>query len=71
MPTPSIDQLLRLPPKRKLEIAERLWLSAIDERTAPVPAEHKKTVAARLADYRSGKSKPIPHAELMRGLRAK
>lgn len=63
--------LLRLPKKRKMEIAERLWLSVADERTARVPAAHQKTVAARRADYRSGKSVPIPHADLMRKLRAK
>ena len=67
----TMASLLRLPKKRKMEIAERLWLSAIDERSAPVPAAHKQIVATRLADYRSGKSVPIPHAELMRKLRAK
>ena len=71
MPTATIDSLLRLPKKRKMEIAERLWLSAVDERTAAVPAAHKKIIAARLADYRAGKSIPVPHAELMRQLRAK
>lgn len=71
MPTDTMDALLRLPKKRKMEIAERLWLSVADERTARVPAAHKKIVATRLADYRSGKSVPIPHADLMRTLRAK
>jgi len=66
-----IASLLRLPKKRKMEIAERLWLSVADERTARVPADHKKIVATRLADYRSGKSVPIPHADLMRKLRTK
>jgi putative addiction module component (TIGR02574 family) len=70
-PAGTMASLLRLPKKRKMEIAERLWLSAIDERTTPVPAAHKKTVTTRLADYRSGKSVPVPHAELMRKLRAK
>jgi len=71
MSTAAIDQLLRLPRKRKMEIAERLWLSAADEKTAPVPVEHKKIVTERLGAYRAGKSKPLPHAELMRKLRAK
>ena len=71
MPTPSIDSLLKLPKKRRLEIAERLWLSATDEQTAAVPTLHKKTVAARLSSYRSGKSKPVPHADMMRKLRAR
>ena len=65
----TMASLLRLPKKRKMEIAERLWLSATDERTAPVPAAHKKIVATRFADYRAGKSVPIPHTELMRKLR--
>lgn len=67
----TMASLLRLPKKRKMEIAERLWLSVADERTAPVPAAHKKIVSSRLADYRSGKSIPVPHADLMRKLRAK
>jgi putative addiction module component (TIGR02574 family) len=71
MSTTTIDSLLRLPKKRKMEIAERLWLSAVDERTAAVPAAHKKIIASRLADYRAGKSVPIPHEDLMRKLRAK
>ena len=67
----TIDSLLRLPKKRKMEIAQRLWLSVADERTAPVPAVHKKIIATRLADYQAGQSVPIPHSELMRKLRAK
>ena len=67
----TMASLLRLPKKRKMEIAERLWISVADERTVRVPVAHKQTVATRLADYRSGKSVPIPHAELMRKLRAK
>jgi hypothetical protein len=67
----TMVSLLRLPKKRKMEIAERLWLSATDERTARVPAAHKKIVATRLSDYRSGKSVPTPHAEFMEKLRAK
>jgi putative addiction module component (TIGR02574 family) len=69
MSNAAIDSLLRLPKKRKMEIAERLWLSAVDERTDGVPAAHKKIIASRLADYRAGKSIPVPHADLMRKLR--
>lgn len=71
MQTDTMDSLLRLPKKRKIEIAERLWLSAFDERTAPVPAAHKQVIKTRLADYHAGKSAPIPHTELMRQLRSK
>ena len=71
MPNDTMASLLRLPKKRKMEIAERLWLSVADDRTARVPAVHKELVASRLADYRAGKSTPVSHAELMRKLRAK
>lgn len=54
-----------------MEIAEELWLSAMDELTAAVPMHHKKTVSARLDAYRSGKSSPIAHTEMMRKLRAR
>jgi hypothetical protein len=52
-----------------MEIAERLWASVENEADTPVPAEHRVILDRRLADYRSGKSKPISHAELMRRLR--
>ena len=54
MTTDTMDSLLRLSKKRKMEIAERLWLSVADERTVRVPAAHKKIVASRLADYQAG-----------------
>jgi putative addiction module component (TIGR02574 family) len=66
---PTLPELLRLPKKRRMEIAERLWASVADEEKMPVPAEHRKILDARLASYRSGRSKPISHAELMRRLR--
>ncbi len=71
MPTPIMDSLLKLPKKRRMEIAERLWLSAADEQNASVPASHKKTVAARLAAYQAGKSKPVAHETMMGKLRAR
>lgn len=69
MASVSVASLLRLPRKKRLEIAESLWLSVADEKM-PVPASHKRVLDARLADYRSGRSKPIPHGEMMRRLRA-
>jgi putative addiction module component (TIGR02574 family) len=69
MPSQTVSSLLRLPRRRRLEIAERLWLSVADEKEMPVPESHKKILDARLAAYRSGKSKPISHEELMRRLR--
>jgi putative addiction module component (TIGR02574 family) len=68
MATQVVSSLLALPKRKRLEIAERLWLSVADEQEMPVPGDHKKVVDARLASYRSGKSKPISHDELMRRL---
>jgi len=65
----TVSSLLRLPRRKRLEIAGRLWLSVADEKEMPVPESHKKILDARLAAYRSGKGKPIPHEELMRRLR--
>ena len=70
MPSP-LPALLRLPKKRRMEIAEQLWLSVADEEKMPVPAEHRAVLDKRLADYRSGKSKPISIEELMRRVRAR
>jgi putative addiction module component (TIGR02574 family) len=70
MPRPSVSSLLRLPKRKRLEIAESLWLSVADEEKMRVPAAHKRILDARLADYRSGESVPILHQELMRRLRA-
>lgn len=64
----SVSSLLRLPKRRRLEIAESLWLSVADEKKMPVAESHKRILDARLANYRSGKSKPISHEELMRRL---
>lgn len=65
-----IADLLRLPKRKRLEIAERLWLSAPDEAAMPVPAAHKPVLKKRLADYNAGASQPISHAELMRRVRS-
>lgn len=67
---PTLPELLRLPKKRRLEIAERLWASVENESDTPLPAEHRTILDKRLAAYRSGKSKPISMAELMRRVRA-
>ena len=67
---PTLPELLRLPKKRRMEIAERLWASVADEEKTPVPAEHRAIIDQRLASYRAGKSKVITHAKLMRRLRA-
>ena len=70
MPSESVSSLLRLPKRKRLEIAERLWLSVADEGAMPVPASHRKVLDERWSAYRAGKSKPISHVELMRRLRS-
>ncbi len=70
MPPALLPALLQLPKRQRMEIAERLWLSIADESSLPVPATHKRILTRRLVDYRSGKSQPIPHEELMRRVRA-
>jgi putative addiction module component (TIGR02574 family) len=53
-----------------MEIAEALWLSVADEQKMPIPEKHRQVVEERLANYRTGKSRPISHDELMRRVRA-
>jgi len=70
MPSVIGADLLRLLKRKRLEIAERLWLSTADEAAMPVPLTHKGVLKKRLADYTSGASKTISHAELMRRVRS-
>ena len=70
MGSSTITDLLQLPKKKRLEIAERLWLSVADEVAMPVPEVHKKVLRSRMADYRAGRSKAISHEDLMRRLRS-
>lgn len=68
---PNVEPLLRLPKKERMEVAERLWLSVADEQRMPIPVHHKKVIAQRLKDYKTGKSIPVSHAEMMKKLRSK
>ena len=70
MPPAVLSSLLQLPKRQRLEIAERLWLSIADETSLKVPASHQRILTRRLADYKSGQSKPISHEELMRRVRS-
>ncbi|MDR1009792.1 MAG: addiction module protein, partial [Opitutaceae bacterium] len=62
------DALLKLPKNERMEVAEMLWLSVADEEALPVPALHKRVIDERLKRYRSGKSEPVPHSEMMQRL---
>lgn len=68
--SPAVSDLLRLPKRRRMQIAESLWLSVADEQTLTVPVAHRKILDARLAAYRAGQTRPLLHGELMRRLRA-
>ncbi|AHF94165.1 hypothetical protein OPIT5_07240 [Opitutaceae bacterium TAV5] len=61
---PDLQKLTR---KQKFELAEDLWLSGVSDRL-PVPAEHRKTLDSRWADYKAGKIKRITREELQRRL---
>ena len=67
---PTISKLMRLPVRERLGLAEKLWLSVADEQRMVVPDEHKRILRKRMVDYRAGRTKAIPHDELMRRLRA-
>ena len=69
MPTSALPALLELPRRKRLAIAERLWLSVAEEDSLPVPAAHKRVLRERLAAYRAGQIKVVSHAELMRRVR--
>jgi putative addiction module component (TIGR02574 family) len=70
MSSSTLANLLQLPKRKRLEIAERLWLSVADESKMPVSAEHKKVLRQRIADYRSGRAKVITHEELLRRVKS-
>ena len=70
MATQSVSSLLRLPRQKRMEIAEALWLSVADEQKMPIPEKHRQVVEERLVNYRTRKSRPISHDELMRRVRA-
>jgi putative addiction module component (TIGR02574 family) len=68
MSAEAISELMRLPVRRRLAIAERLWLSVADEEKMPVSEGHRRILRKRLADYRAGRSKVISHRDMMRRL---
>jgi len=63
--TAVAPKLFKLPRKKRLELAERLWLSVADETSMPVSESHKRILRQRLADFKAGRIKTISHDELM------
>ncbi len=70
MSTAVLPALLKLPKKRRMEIAESLWLSVADD-SMEVPIEHKRLLNQRMKAYQAGTLKTISHSELMRKLRSR
>ncbi|MDR1190158.1 MAG: addiction module protein [Verrucomicrobiales bacterium] len=62
----SLPELLELPKKQRLAIAEQLWSSVEDEVNFTAPASHRKIVRDRLAAYRSGEVETLSREEFMR-----
>lgn len=59
--------LAQFPELQKLALADELWIDATSDKT-PVPAQHKKILADRWRDYKSGKAKTITLDEMERRL---
>lgn len=63
----DFPDLARLPKSKRMQLADELWLSGVDDKTK-VPAWHREILDQRLSDYRSGKVKGISLEELERRL---
>ncbi len=63
----SYPELMKLPDRQKLALADALWQAGIGE-TAPVTARQKKLLDSRWAAYRAGKTKRLSLEELDRRL---
>ncbi len=63
----SYPELLKLPDRQKLELADALWQAGISD-TTPVTTQQKRLLDSRWAAYRAGKTKRITLDELDRRL---
>ena len=63
----SYPELMKLPGRQKLALADALWQAGVSD-SAPVPAKQKKLLDSRWAEYRAGKTKRIGLDELERRL---
>lgn len=61
----QFPEIKKMTSRQKMQLADEIWLDAISDKT-PVPALHKKTLDARWADYKTGKTKRINRKELER-----
>jgi putative addiction module component (TIGR02574 family) len=60
-------ELLRLPKRKRMQLADELWLSCMDDRSK-MPKWHQTTLDQRWSAYRDGKVKRISLKELERRL---
>jgi hypothetical protein len=66
MATPAFGPgSFQLPKKECHAPAERQWLSVADA-AMPVAESHKVVRKKRLSEYKAGRAKAVPHAELMK-----
>jgi len=63
----AFPALKKLPRRKKLALAEELWLAGIDD-SMPVSHAHKTLLDGRWKAYRAGKAKRITLKELERRL---
>jgi len=61
----QFPELLKLPKRQKLKLAEELWRAAVDD-TLPVSAEDRAVLDSRWKAYRAGKTERISLEELER-----
>ena len=70
MSTAVLPSLLKLPRRKRMEIAESLWLSVADD-SMDVPADHKSILTDRLKAHRSGMLKTVSSSSLIKKLRSR
>lgn len=63
-------KLTKLPPRQRLELAEELWFSGIDD-SVPLSRMERDILDERWKAYRAGKAKRISLDELERRLKRK
>lgn len=63
----DFPDLARLPKNKRMQLADELWLSGVDDK-AKVPSWHREILDQRWAAYKSGKVKSISLEELERRL---
>ena len=70
MATAVLPSLLKLPKRKRMELAESLWLSVADD-SMNVPADHKEILSSRLKSYRAGALQTVSSRSLIKRLRSR